>query len=664
MKCDETKPACRHCTRRGIVCAGYPKSFKWKTFVDPETGTKLQEDNVSGKNASAGGMVLDFRANQPGNPNSPGLANYLEDALLSIVGPQDASATASHSISPEQQAADGEPGFDTTDYAELFSEAREVQDETAEENVQEVQTEVAEPANPIRSDTAPTWLSSIGINDFANAALGDSSALVLGGSAASQGAPILYQQPSTEPANLELMTLLFRSQTCQVLSVKHDWEESPWQSLVLPLTKSNAALRHAIIAMTCLQGCTLWPELHARGLSHLNQSVISLRHGMERGTIRVDAALATTLALSLAKTWEAPRTATDYEYMNEAKMLLKQAIAKVDFTSLAPKHARRLHFLANTWIYMDVISRLTSFTIEDTLDVDLISACGLLGSDLEQSKIDPLLGCASELFPLIGKAADLVRSIWKQEKRPNSPVVVAQAAELLRSAENWAPQVDLSNSAEPTCVVSDAIQTAESYRWSMILMLRQAVSALPGFTSHEDLAQKILVYLATVPAGSGAVVVHMFPLLIAGCDIVDQENRNWVVERWEMMKSRMISGIVDRCLELTREAWRRKDGQEAMTTIPLDVGSDETLMDTTQIEDVGENIDFFEGILQATDDDLGIPITQEYELTSDLSIENVDAQIPSARKLMPKTSDASNTLRARLSWLAVMHDWKWQVMLG
>ena len=156
---------------------------------------------------------------------------------------------------------------------------------------------------------------------------------------------------------------------------------------------------------------------------------------------------------------------------------------------------------------------------------------------------------------------------WRDEKKRNSPTVVAQAAELLRSAEYWAPQINLMSQEEPSCVVSDAMQTAEAYRWSMILMLRQAIPALPDLISCEHLAKKILVYLATVPASSGALVVHMFPLLIAGCEVTEEDDRNWVTERWKVMSTRLISGIVDRCLEMTAEAWRRKDGETASQTL-------------------------------------------------------------------------------------------------
>ena len=494
MKCDETKPACRHCIRRGITCGGYPKAFKWKQFVDPEVGVKPHETIAGTSNAkSKNDGSSRGPGTRPAQSRSPGIASYLDEAMNSIIG---------NSRAPAQEV--------------------DVDDEAADFNVDEDysggQVLQAEPANPFgngfnqtqtNTSTMGNWLPNTGLEDLFDDH--SSSALMLSNM---RNSTPMYQQPSTEASQIDLITRLFQSQTCVVLSVKDDFLDNPWQSLIWPLTKSYPELRHALQAMTCLQCCKLKPELHARGLNHLAQGIAGLRRSVANQSIRVDAALATTLALSLAKTWEAPRTTTDFEYMNEARTLLKQAIANVDFSTLSAKNTQRLSFLANTWIYMDVIARLTSSTTDDNVDTELISRCRQLESST-QGQIDPLLGCAHELFPLIGQAADLVRFVWQDESRRNSPTVISQAAELMRLAETWMPEIDVTNAVEPEFIIADAIQTGEAFRWSLILMLRQAVPALPGFRTTDQIAQKILVYLATIPAASASTCVHMFPLLIA-----------------------------------------------------------------------------------------------------------------------------------------------------
>lgn len=34
LKCDETKPSCQQCHKRGVECGGYKKDFKWRTFEE------------------------------------------------------------------------------------------------------------------------------------------------------------------------------------------------------------------------------------------------------------------------------------------------------------------------------------------------------------------------------------------------------------------------------------------------------------------------------------------------------------------------------------------------------------------------------------------------------------------------------------------------------
>jgi hypothetical protein len=140
----------------------------------------------------------------------------------------------------------------------------------------------------------------------------------------------------------------------------------------------------------------------------------------------------------------------------------------------------------------------------------------------------------------------------------NSPVVISQALELKREIEDWAPPIDLETVQDPSQLMTDAIQTAETYRWSALALLYQAVPELPNLTSYGELAQKILVYLATIPLSSPTVIVHILPLMVAGNDAVLQEDREFVRDRWKAMSQRLVTGIIERALEITEEVWKRR----------------------------------------------------------------------------------------------------------
>ena len=40
LKCDEAKPTCNQCKKRGVDCEGYKKSFQWKPFEEQAIGQR------------------------------------------------------------------------------------------------------------------------------------------------------------------------------------------------------------------------------------------------------------------------------------------------------------------------------------------------------------------------------------------------------------------------------------------------------------------------------------------------------------------------------------------------------------------------------------------------------------------------------------------------
>ncbi|KAK8210345.1 hypothetical protein M8818_003514 [Zalaria obscura] len=124
--------------------------------------------------------------------------------------------------------------------------------------------------------------------------------------------------------------------------------------------------------------------------------------------------------------------------------------------------------------------------------------------------------------------------------------------------ETWDPPAYIESPEDPTSSVQHTLQTAEAYRWATLLYLQQAVPEIPSLPSSE-MARKVLAYLATVPLASRTVVVQIFPLMSAGPEADTAEDRQWVRDRWRAMEQRMRLGLLNKCMELTAEVWRRRD---------------------------------------------------------------------------------------------------------
>jgi hypothetical protein len=477
----------------------------------------------------------------------------------------------------------------------------------------------------------------------------------------------IYPQPPFQRGSLETVGRLFARQTSTILCVKNETNDNPWLTLVLPLAVNYPALFHAIAAMTFLHMGKISPQCRSEGVWHAQQSKQSLVTTKHTGTTSLEVALAATLALGFAETWDYDRSSTGIDHIKEAKALVEKALLQHQKTRRPSGDLTRLKFLANTWIYMDVIARFTSDNPNTSVDIDLMRACSRLGARPPESEIDALMGCAATLFPTIGRVADLVTRIRKSTKR-NSPTVISQALELKTLIENWVPPVDLAAIGYGPSDLSDAVQLAEAYRWATLLLLRQAIPELPSFLSIEELSQKVLVFLATIPVTSRTKTVQIFPLMAAGPEALDEEDREWVRDRWRIMAKLMITGIVDRCLEVTAEVWKRRDEFKArlesqQSTATLSQSFAKSTEHTSTIDSA--SLDPLRRCLAFADVFGGhtagrCPCTQAGCLCSGSSAFVGSKLSPRETDDISRTGCMEYTVKGRLHWLTVMKDRNWE----
>lgn len=471
----------------------------------------------------------------------------------------------------------------------------------------------------------------------------------------------MCRQPKASPGSPEMLMMRFDLQTCGILSVKDGPTENPWRTMVWPLARDSPALYHAISSMTAFHTSKNKPQLRVEGMEHMRKSIQHLSKGIE--TMRTDAALATTLVLAFSDSWD-QHISSGTEHLRGARILLDQALTKHRQSPLNVEDFERLKFLCNTWIYMDVIARLTSVDDDDsdffsTVITPVYRPLGL------NNEIDPLMGCASTLFPWIGRVANLVRKV--RTSTTNSFSVISQAIDLKAALENWEPPLGFEAPEDPSSDIQHSLQTAESYRWATLLYLHQAVPEIPS-QSAAELAKKALVYLATVPLASRTVIVQIYPLLAAGCEATSMDDRTWVENRWAAMIQRMLIGNVDRCREVVKEVWDRRDADEMeklaqrhrrtaskLQTGYMYPGSEKAKRKFRAEEDdhtpwLGLNDDLGTAKRRATGDGMNLN-----EDTSNLGF------LPRKKSIdMLEEIDFEKTVRGRLHWIGVMRDWSWE----
>lgn len=471
----------------------------------------------------------------------------------------------------------------------------------------------------------------------------------------------IYSSPKFLARSPEMLMMRFDQQTCGILSVKDGPTENPWRTMIWPLARDSPALYHAISSMAAFHTSKNKPQLKVEGMEQMRMSIQHLSKGIE--TMRKDAALATTLVLAFSDSWD-QHISSGTKHLRGARILLDQAIQKHRQSPLNFEDLERLKFLCNTWIYMDVIARLTSIDDDDSdfFSTVMMPVCRPLGLSNE---IDPLMGCASTLFPWIGRVANLIRKV--RTSPTNSFSVISQAIDLKAAIENWEPPFGFEAPEDPSSEIQHSLQTAESYRWATLLYLHQAVPEIPS-KSAAELAKKALVYLATVPLASRTIIVQIYPLLAAGCEAIGKDDRTWVENRWAAMMQRMLIGNVDRCWEVVKEVWDRRDADE-MEKLAQRHRRTASRLQAGYMYPGSERA---KRKFQADEDDQGpwldwngnFGATKRRVTCDDMNLmEDIGMVDFAPRKKsidMLEDIDFEKTVRGRLHWVGVMRDWSWE----
>ncbi|KAJ5919181.1 hypothetical protein N7466_010124 [Penicillium verhagenii] len=465
-------------------------------------------------------------------------------------------------------------------------------------------------------------------------------------------------QPPLPQESQEMLALRFDRLTCGILSVKDGKTENPWRTLIWPLAKETPALYHALFALSAFHSAKEDPSLRVQGVKHMRQSMTCLRQQIQN--MRTDTALATSLALAFADTWD-QNTRTCVQHLRGAKVLMQQVLTTGVQSGPNSDRLNRIRFLYNTWTYMDVIARLTSLDDsgpDDDLTPDIFHPPGDAVHE-----IDPLMGCAATLFPLIGRVARLVQRVRKCAS--NSVSIVAQGMELKSLVEQWEPPHWFEPPEDPTSEVQHSIQVAHAYRWATLLYLHQAVPEMPSEPA-EELAKRVLILLATVPPSSRTTIIQMFPLLAAGAEVDDEDDRRWVMDRWFTIQSRLMLGGIDRCLDVVREVWGRRDKLNAQRQRDQENSSSSRAGSFSCESKANPNAGF--GSLNGKTNGRAFHNRANSGAQQDVSMQglpglNNSKSAPSRRGSALSSLESiefERTVRSRLHWVNVMGEWGWE----
>ncbi|KAH8699453.1 fungal-specific transcription factor domain-containing protein [Phaeosphaeriaceae sp. PMI808] len=665
----KNKPTCEQCARRRITCGGYKIDVRWKQAPEPnQTEPKRNRaDSSSQAQRPRAAIRASLAARDISNSKDATYSNIESQPQPSLISGSEAMVnlmlsttdidSSSMSLPTPQSLGflfqdfnhNIQPGLASPEPASHSSNASpRGADCNAQINAIDYATEIWNMETFWEGCLRPPLTAPFDLN--------------LSG----HGSPAIPEFLKNREDEVERIAYLFHQQTCHTLSIE-EVGQNPWKTLVWPLATDHPALYHAIAALTCFGMSKQYSQLRSDGTRHAQQSTQLLSDSMETRGIPLDVMLAATLALGFAETWDGENLSVASEHIRRGGAILQQISSNQDSVLLTSDDIARLDFLGHTWMYMDVLARFTSCELSQPYMGSTL-ALELDHFGRNASKIDPLMGYSTSFFPIMRCAADLINKVRARETARNSPAIISQALQLRRAIEEWTPPIDLETIDDPSQLMTDAIQTAEAYRWSTLMLLYQAVPELPNLTSYGELAQRILVYLATIPLSSTTIIVHIFPLMVAGCDAVEEEDMEFVRERWNAMAKRIVRGTVERCLKITEELWKRREEYLCARGLAftangrqINVASNETAVSSKDIASfinlgaspganvVGSGGSGGQGSERFTRKGNGFPISAAFKKGVDI---------------LTRSGCTEYTVRGRLHWLGVMKDWNCQVMLG
>ncbi|KAJ5824885.1 hypothetical protein N7447_007225 [Penicillium robsamsonii] len=690
LKCDEIKPSCQQCERRKVRCGGYKKDFKWRPFEETNLApgrpivAKAKKENTSSHQTPSVANVgqtlptpptteqsaspIRIQSHKFGGSHSP-LGSPLHSSPISInsflstdtrsleelpAKREDASMAEciEHHLDTNVSLSADSPSFDFLTFLDPFQDSLSLGNSL----IYDADVDPAKhiPLGPEQPDPDVSRLSFSQLLEDENddieeiirksdPGLGPWNFTFPEEDSFNSDVPSMSSSPSLPPESPEMLVLRFDKLTCGILSVKDGALENPWRTLIWPLAKDTPALRHAIFALTAFHSGKQSPHLRAQGAKYMRQSITGLVGQIQN--MRADAALATSLALAFADTWD-QHTRTCIQHLRGAKTLVCKVIAAGMQVVVSDNELDRIRFLYNTWSYMDVIARLTS--LDECGPQSWDSSIFELPSDAVHD-IDPLMGCATTLYPLISRVAKLIQHVRKTPS--NTVSVVAQAMELKSLVEQWEPPHWFEPPDDPNSDVQHSIQVAHAYRWATLLYLHQAVPEIPSEPADE-LAKRVLILLATVPYTSRTTIIQVFPLLAAGSEVDTDDDRKWVLDRWTTIQSRLMLGGVDRCLEVLKEVWERRDAMNARRELEMASSRRDETFSSGDREKMSSSLptDFRKYSLNgshkgSTAGRSGKPASRSARGSALASLENIEFE---------------RTVRGKLHWVNVMAEWGWE----
>ena len=177
----------------------------------------------------------------------------------------------------------------------------------------------------------------------------------------------------------------------------------------------------------------------------------------------------------------------------------------------------------------------------------------------QRFQIDSVMGMATELFVHLALLAQLLYDVIHESFSAAS----SHVEHLYLNISEWHPDSSAFRpSMDPDSPSDHFISLAETYRSTGLIVLCQiglALNPRPHGDDRIDIhVKQTFKQMKRIPKSSGVNVGLLWPLLVAGCEALDDADRAFTIDRLSFFSDCYQFSQALKAKEVIREVWRRR----------------------------------------------------------------------------------------------------------
>ncbi|KAH0287703.1 hypothetical protein KCU62_g5699, partial [Aureobasidium sp. EXF-3399] len=379
----------------------------------------------------------------------------------------------------------------------------------------------------------------------------------------------------------------FLNHTARIL-VPHDCPDNPMKSTLPRIAVRNANLLNLLLAYSASHRARLLahPEPANRIATWLHDVYPDLRKSLSSNEPVSNATLTTAIMLASRECINPDSLDVSIPWQTHLEIARQIIISRGGLKDRGNGGDPFVNFLARWFAYLDVIGSLSGHRNQAPLDDEYMIFDSDNHSDAYGFTIDCFFGFTNCCISLLARVARLARQCGAQRIDDNGNIdatwqpsaFILEEAKVLkaelshsrhhiqRGCRHSSTSGDEKSSERTRLELHEMVSVNESYHLAGLIHLNRRVFAKPSADPEiQECVKLVLQALKGVRRGSTAESSLLFPMFTAGCDAIEAEDREMIVERLKLVEGLGMT-YVRNARHLMERSWDTGKSWEVLVT--------------------------------------------------------------------------------------------------